>query len=272
MRLLIAERIEAGDSDEEIRDFVASRYGREVLLDPSGSGFGALVWALPVIFVVVAVAGLVVRFRDYRPGARTVTEADRDLVADALASPRRASREVEHGPPPAGQPRPSPARRRPRRREPAADRPAGRRPHGRRAGRADGPGEAGARPRPRRAGRAGGAARLPAASLEDLDREHDAGDLEDDDYQTLKDDYTARAADVLRAIDERRAAFADARRPRSLGRTLAWVAGVALFALRGRAWWWPSAMGARKAGETSSGGITVAETVHPEGQRLHRGR
>ena len=43
-------------------------------------------------------------------------------------------------------------------------------------------------------------------SLADLDREHDAGDLEDDDYQTLKDDYTARAADVLRAIEERRAA------------------------------------------------------------------
>src|SRR4051794_35217879 len=55
------------------------------------------------------------------------------------------------------------------------------------------------------------------ASIVDLDREHDAGDLEDDDYRTLKDDYTARAAEVLRAIDERHAAFADAKRPRSLG-------------------------------------------------------
>jgi cytochrome c-type biogenesis protein CcmH len=87
VRLLIRQRIKAGDTDEQIRDFVASRYSREILLDPEGSGFGTLVWALPVIFVIVAVAGLVYRFRDYRPGDRTVTQADRDLVAEALAGP-----------------------------------------------------------------------------------------------------------------------------------------------------------------------------------------
>ena len=98
------------------------------------------------------------------------------------------------------------------------------------------------------------------ASIKDLDREHAAGDLEDDDYQTLKDDYTARAAEVLRAIDEQRAAFADARRPRSLARTFAWVAGIALFALVSGVMV-AKAMGARGAGETSSGGITVEETA-----------
>ena len=39
-------------------------------------------------------------------------------------------------------------------------------------------------------------------SLRDLDREYDAGDVGDADYQTLKDGYTARAADVLRRLDE----------------------------------------------------------------------
>ena len=38
-------------------------------------------------------------------------------------------------------------------------------------------------------------------SITDLDQEHAAGDLEDGDYQSLKDDYTARAAEVLRAIE-----------------------------------------------------------------------
>jgi tetratricopeptide (TPR) repeat protein len=37
-------------------------------------------------------------------------------------------------------------------------------------------------------------------SLDDLDREHEAGDLADDDLQTLKADYTARAAAVLRKL------------------------------------------------------------------------
>jgi hypothetical protein len=54
------------------------------------------------------------------------------------------------------------------------------------------------------------------ASLEDLEAEHDAGDLDDADYETLRDDYTARAAAVLRRLDgdvtERDAATADAPR------------------------------------------------------------
>ena len=39
-------------------------------------------------------------------------------------------------------------------------------------------------------------------SLEDLDAERAAGDLDEGDYQALRDDYTARAAEVLRAIEK----------------------------------------------------------------------
>ncbi len=38
-------------------------------------------------------------------------------------------------------------------------------------------------------------------SLRDLEREREAGDVDDDDYATLRDDYTARAASVLRALE-----------------------------------------------------------------------
>lgn len=44
-------------------------------------------------------------------------------------------------------------------------------------------------------------------SLRDLDRERAAGDVDERDYQTLRDDYTVRAARVLRDIDEGRAAM-----------------------------------------------------------------
>jgi tetratricopeptide (TPR) repeat protein len=37
-------------------------------------------------------------------------------------------------------------------------------------------------------------------SLQDLDEEHRSGDVSDEDYARLHDDYTARAAEVLRAI------------------------------------------------------------------------
>ena len=43
-------------------------------------------------------------------------------------------------------------------------------------------------------------------SLADLEREHDAGDVDADDYQTLREGYTVRAASVLRSIDEGRSA------------------------------------------------------------------
>ncbi len=85
VRELIADRIEAGDTDEEIRDYVASddRFGRQILLDPAGKGFGALVPGVPVVVAIAAVAALVIRFRDWRPG-RAVTDDDRELVAEAL--------------------------------------------------------------------------------------------------------------------------------------------------------------------------------------------
>lgn len=47
-------------------------------------------------------------------------------------------------------------------------------------------------------------------SLDDLDLEYEAGDLDDVDYETLHTDYTARAAEVLHAIDDRHAIIDDA--------------------------------------------------------------
>jgi tetratricopeptide (TPR) repeat protein len=42
-------------------------------------------------------------------------------------------------------------------------------------------------------------------SLKDLDAEREAGDIDEIDYQSLKDDYTARTASVLRTIEARKA-------------------------------------------------------------------
>ncbi|CAN5718292.1 hypothetical protein BH20ACT4_BH20ACT4_13910 [soil metagenome] len=67
-------------------------------------------------------------------------------------------------------------------------------------------------------------------SLRDLDREFEAGDVERDDYDTLRDDYTVRAAAVLRAIEDRQAVAVMAERPRRsvASRLLAAVAVLAV--------------------------------------------
>lgn len=67
-------------------------------------------------------------------------------------------------------------------------------------------------------------------SLQDLERERAAGDLTDADYQTLHDDYTARAAAVLRSIDEGRAPASGSPRPVRRGRRLIAVVVVAAVA------------------------------------------
>ena len=67
-------------------------------------------------------------------------------------------------------------------------------------------------------------------SLDDLEREKAAGDIDDVDYEALKDDYTARAAAVLRALDDGGARFASARRPGSWRFVALVVSGVLLVA------------------------------------------
>jgi cytochrome c-type biogenesis protein CcmH/NrfG len=88
-------------------------------------------------------------------------------------------------------------------------------------------------------------------SLDDLEREHDAGDVDDADYATLRDGYVARAASVLRAIDEGRAALPP-RRPRRPLVVVAWVVGtLAVASVAG--WAVARSSGQRLAGQTMTG-------------------
>lgn len=91
------------------------------------------------------------------------------------------------------------------------------------------------------------------ASLRDLEAEHDAGDIDDGDYAGLNDDYTARAAAVIRAIDGHYALVAVRRRPVSWSRRLAAVAVVVLIAI-GAGVFVARSAGQRTAGATISGG------------------
>ena len=63
IRRQIADKVEQGRSDREIRDELAATYGERVILNPPRSGVAGLVWVLPVAGLVVAAAGLVVAFR-----------------------------------------------------------------------------------------------------------------------------------------------------------------------------------------------------------------
>ena len=82
IRADIRRRVDAGASDEEIRQSYVDRYGESILLNPEGEGLGVLVWGLPVLVLIVGAGGLVLALRRWRtqPAMRS-TDADEALVA-----------------------------------------------------------------------------------------------------------------------------------------------------------------------------------------------
>lgn len=80
-------------------------------------------------------------------------------------------------------------------------------------------------------------------SLDDLDREYAAGDIDEVDYRELRDGYTARAAATLRAIEDGRSALPEA--PPVDWRRRLIVAAVAVV-LIGFVWWALAASSAQR--------------------------
>lgn len=86
VRQEIERRVAAGQSDEEIRAALASSFGQWIDLNPPRSGVAGLVWVLPVVAGVVAVAGLVLAFRRWSTTGEAVaspSDEDRRLVERA---------------------------------------------------------------------------------------------------------------------------------------------------------------------------------------------
>lgn len=89
------------------------------------------------------------------------------------------------------------------------------------------------------------------ASLRDLERERAAGDIDDNDYHELHDDYTRRAAQAIKELEHR----AEAAPPRRLSaRALITIAAVAVVAV-GSGWLVANQSGQRLPGQSITGGI-----------------
>ena len=104
-------------------------------------------------------------------------------------------------------------------------------------------------------------------SLDDLEAEFEVGDIDQADYEALKDDYTRRAAEVIRAADEQRSAFR-ATRGINWRQAVVWLVGLALLGglsgvLIARS------SGTRSANDTITGDVRQSEITRlNEAQRL----
>src|SRR5499427_111198 len=85
LRILVRERLEAGDSDEQVIDFLVARYGEFVLLKPRFSPHTALLWLGPAAILLVGAFGLFVAARRYRSGTARASAEQGNLSADEQA-------------------------------------------------------------------------------------------------------------------------------------------------------------------------------------------
>lgn len=65
LRVIVRERLLAGDSDQEVLDFVVARYGEFVLLRPPFKTYTLLLWLAPVLALVI---GLWLALRAFQAG------------------------------------------------------------------------------------------------------------------------------------------------------------------------------------------------------------
>ena len=81
LRTLVRERVAAGDSNEDIKNFLVSRYGEFVLLRPQLGVGTLLLWGTPVIVILGGAALLLVRGRRKAAEERLSAEEERKLRA-----------------------------------------------------------------------------------------------------------------------------------------------------------------------------------------------
>lgn len=63
LRVLVRDRLKAGDSNQQVLDFLVARYGEFVLLKPRFELRTLLLWGLPPLALVAGVVGLIAALR-----------------------------------------------------------------------------------------------------------------------------------------------------------------------------------------------------------------
>ena len=100
LRLLVRERIAAGDSNNQVIDFLVARYGEFVLLKPRFSLHTLLLWLLPPLALVGGGAALWVLSRRRRTGQAgsdplmKLTREEEERLERLLAAERRDEKPV----------------------------------------------------------------------------------------------------------------------------------------------------------------------------------
>ncbi len=89
LRVLVRQRIEAGDSDAQVMNFIVARYGEFVLLKPRLEWRTALLWGTPPGLLLIGIVMLLIAARRRQgvratAGTANLTTAEEARIAELL--------------------------------------------------------------------------------------------------------------------------------------------------------------------------------------------
>jgi len=86
LRVLIRQRIQAGESNQEIKAYLVSRYGNFILLKPPIELSTLLLWGTPILILICGGAAILVSLRRRRPVAKpaALNAAEEQRLASLL--------------------------------------------------------------------------------------------------------------------------------------------------------------------------------------------
>jgi cytochrome c-type biogenesis protein CcmH len=90
LRTLVRDRIQAGDADDQVRDYVVQRYGEFVLLKPVFGAHTVLLWLTPMVVLSLGAFGLYRSLRR-RPGTVEALATEEQAALDSLLRQDRAA-------------------------------------------------------------------------------------------------------------------------------------------------------------------------------------
>jgi cytochrome c-type biogenesis protein CcmH len=84
LRLLVREHLRAGETDQQVLDFLIARYGEFVLLRPRFAPHTALLWLTPLGVLVIGALGIAMSARRQRSSEGNLTADEEGRLAEIL--------------------------------------------------------------------------------------------------------------------------------------------------------------------------------------------
>jgi len=84
LRILVREHLRAGETDQQVLDFLIARYGEFVLLRPRFSPHTVLLWLTPLGVLVIGALGIAMSARRQRNSEGNLTASEEARLAEIL--------------------------------------------------------------------------------------------------------------------------------------------------------------------------------------------